>query len=64
MMDWLHNLQITTTTTSPEVAFTGDTMADFIIDPTNVDVLRAKILVMEVFPTPMSTIMFLFVNFI
>ncbi|XP_057517181.1 tRNase Z TRZ1 [Amaranthus tricolor] len=43
----LSGVEITTTTTSPEVAFTGDTMADFIIDPTNVDVLRAKILVME-----------------
>ncbi|KNA23796.1 hypothetical protein SOVF_021280 [Spinacia oleracea] len=40
-------LEITTTTTSPEIAFTGDTMADFIVDPVNVDVLRAKILIME-----------------
>ncbi|CAO2818629.1 unnamed protein product [Amaranthus hypochondriacus] len=43
----LSGVEITTTITSPEVAFTGDTMADFIIDPANVDVLRAKILVME-----------------
>uniref|UniRef100_A0A803L928 Metallo-beta-lactamase domain-containing protein n=1 Tax=Chenopodium quinoa TaxID=63459 RepID=A0A803L928_CHEQI len=41
-------VEITTATTSPEIAFTGDTTADFIVDPANVDVLRAKILVMEV----------------
>jgi hypothetical protein len=34
--------------TEPEVAFTGDTMSDFIIDENNADVLRAKILVSEV----------------
>jgi ribonuclease Z len=34
--------------TTPEVAFTGDTMSDFILDPDNVDVLKAKILVVEV----------------
>ncbi|XP_010243251.1 PREDICTED: nuclear ribonuclease Z isoform X5 [Nelumbo nucifera] len=39
--------QITYTVTSPEIAFTGDTMSDFIIDPSNIDVLRSKILVME-----------------
>lgn len=33
---------------TPEVAFTGDTTSDFIIDETNIDVLRAKILVLEV----------------
>lgn len=36
--------------TTPEVAFTGDTMSDFIIDEANIDVLRARILVMEVKP--------------
>ena len=32
----------------PEIAFTGDTMSDFILDEANIDVLRARILVMEV----------------
>ncbi|XP_009616154.1 nuclear ribonuclease Z-like isoform X2 [Nicotiana tomentosiformis] len=32
---------------APEIAFTGDTMSDFIKDSENVDVLRAKILIME-----------------
>ena len=41
-------LQITNTVTTPEVAFTGDTMSDFILDPDNVDVLKSKILVLEV----------------
>ncbi|XP_010678576.2 tRNase Z TRZ1 isoform X1 [Beta vulgaris subsp. vulgaris] len=41
------NVEITTTTTSPEIAFTGDTTSDFIVDPANVDVLRVKVLVME-----------------
>ena len=40
--------QITYTVTTPEIAFTGDTMSDFIVDEANIDVLRAKILVMEV----------------
>ncbi|KAL9424428.1 hypothetical protein AB3S75_036328 [Citrus x aurantiifolia] len=31
----------------PEIAFTGDTMSDFILDEANIDVLRARILVME-----------------
>lgn len=43
-------LQITNTVTVPEIAFTGDTMSDFILDPDNADVLKAKILVVEVFP--------------
>jgi hypothetical protein len=34
--------------TVPEIAFTGDTMSDFIIDQNNIDVLRSRILVMEV----------------
>ena len=41
-------LQITNTVTVPEIAFTGDTMSDFIIDQNNIDVLRSRILVMEV----------------
>ena len=41
-------LQITNTVTTPEVAFTGDTMSDFILDPDNVDVLKSKLLVLEV----------------
>ncbi|KAJ6411630.1 hypothetical protein OIU84_008250 [Salix udensis] len=40
-------VEITNTETSPEIAFTGDTMSDFIIDEMNIDVLRAKVLVME-----------------
>ncbi|KAK2399694.1 tRNase Z TRZ1 [Trifolium repens] len=40
-------VEITNTLTEPEVAFTGDTMSDFIIDENNADVLRAKILVSE-----------------
>ncbi|XP_022736028.1 tRNase Z TRZ1-like isoform X1 [Durio zibethinus] len=40
-------VEITYTTTAPEVAFTGDTMSDFIVDKTNIDVLRARILVVE-----------------
>ncbi|XP_074316361.1 tRNase Z TRZ1-like [Silene latifolia] len=40
-------VEITDTSCSPEIAFTGDTTAEFIVDPSNVDVLRAKILVME-----------------
>jgi hypothetical protein len=43
-----HNLQITNTVSTPEIAFTGDTMSDFILDPDNADVLKAKILVVEV----------------
>jgi ribonuclease Z len=34
---------------TPEIAFTGDTTADFILDPDNADALQAKILVVEVF---------------
>jgi ribonuclease Z len=41
-------LQITNTVTVPEIAFTGDTMSDFIVDQNNIDVLRSRILVMEV----------------
>jgi len=44
----LEYLQITNTMTAPEVAFTGDTMSNFIVDENNADVLRAKILVVEV----------------
>ncbi|CAI9754604.1 unnamed protein product [Fraxinus pennsylvanica] len=43
----LSGVEITNTSTSPEIAFTGDTMSDFITDPDNVDVLRSKILIME-----------------
>ena len=41
-------LQITYTVTVPEIAFTGDTMSDFIVDQNNIDALRSRILVMEV----------------
>ncbi|XP_057459756.1 tRNase Z TRZ1 [Actinidia eriantha] len=40
-------VEVTNTTTMPEIAFTGDTVSDFIIDDNNVDVLRAKVLIME-----------------
>ncbi|KAL5722978.1 ribonuclease Z [Ranunculus cassubicifolius] len=43
----LSGVEITNTTTEPEIAFTGDTMSDFILDENNSDVLRAKILVVE-----------------
>lgn len=43
----LSGLEITYTISSPEIAFTGDTMSDFIVDEANIDVLRAKILVVE-----------------
>ncbi|KAJ4826875.1 tRNA 3' processing endoribonuclease, partial [Turnera subulata] len=43
----LAGVEITDTKTVPEVAFTGDTMSDFITDETNVDALKAKILVLE-----------------
>ncbi|KAF0917185.1 hypothetical protein E2562_016977 [Oryza meyeriana var. granulata] len=41
----LSGVEITNTLTVPEIAFTGDTMAGFILDPDNADVLKAKILV-------------------
>ncbi|KAL2623027.1 hypothetical protein R1flu_003232 [Riccia fluitans] len=40
-------IEITNTTRTPEVAFTGDTTAEFITDEGNIDVLKAKLLVME-----------------
>ncbi|KAF0917186.1 hypothetical protein E2562_016977 [Oryza meyeriana var. granulata] len=45
----LSGVEITNTLTVPEIAFTGDTMAGFILDPDNADVLKAKILVVAVF---------------
>ncbi|KAI4357444.1 hypothetical protein L6164_001392 [Bauhinia variegata] len=39
--------QISYTLTEPEIAFTGDTTSDFIVDESNIDVLRARILIME-----------------
>ena len=38
----------------PEIAFTGDTMADFIVDKNNEDVMKAKVLVMEVSFAPLD----------
>lgn len=35
----------------PEVAFTGDTTSEFILDPRNSDALRAKVLITEVTST-------------
>ncbi|XP_020270217.1 nuclear ribonuclease Z isoform X3 [Asparagus officinalis] len=43
----LSGVEITYTVTSPEIAFTGDTKSDFIVDPDNTDALKARILVME-----------------
>ncbi|KAI4313649.1 hypothetical protein L6164_026608 [Bauhinia variegata] len=43
----LSGVEITNTLTEPEIAFTGDTTSDFIVDESNIDVLRAKILVIE-----------------
>lgn len=43
----LSGVEITYTTTAPEVAFTGDTISDFILDEANIDVLRARVLVVE-----------------
>lgn len=40
-------VEITDTILSPEVAFTGDTTSDFLIDPRSADALRAKILITE-----------------
>ncbi|XP_071722713.1 tRNase Z TRZ2, chloroplastic [Rutidosis leptorrhynchoides] len=39
--------QITDTVLSPEVAFTGDTTSDYMLEPRNADALRAKILITE-----------------
>ncbi|KAM4115451.1 hypothetical protein ACJW30_04G151200 [Castanea mollissima] len=43
----LSGVEITYTVTVPEIAFTGDTMSDFIVDQNNIDALRSRILVME-----------------
>ncbi|KAL0372832.1 UNVERIFIED_CONTAM: tRNase Z TRZ2, chloroplastic [Sesamum calycinum] len=40
-------VEITDTILCPEVAFTGDTMSDFFLDPRSADALRAKILITE-----------------
>ncbi|KAG7587046.1 Metallo-beta-lactamase [Arabidopsis thaliana x Arabidopsis arenosa] len=40
-------VEITDSITTPEVAFTGDTTADFVVDESNADALKAKVLVME-----------------
>ncbi|CAN8239845.1 unnamed protein product [Cochlearia groenlandica] len=40
-------VEITNSITTPEVAFTGDTTSDFIVDENNADALKARILVME-----------------
>ncbi|XP_039142643.1 nuclear ribonuclease Z-like isoform X3 [Dioscorea cayenensis subsp. rotundata] len=44
----LSGVEITYTVVSPEIAFTGDTMSDFVVDPENSDALRARVLVMEI----------------
>ncbi|CAI0432178.1 unnamed protein product [Linum tenue] len=40
-------VEITDIIMSPEVAFTGDTTADYMLDPRNADALRAKVLITE-----------------
>ncbi|MED6125148.1 mitochondrial 3'-tRNA processing endonuclease Trz2 [Stylosanthes scabra] len=40
-------VEITDTILCPEVAFTGDTTPDFMLDPHNADALRAKVLITE-----------------
>ncbi|XP_010270098.1 PREDICTED: ribonuclease Z, chloroplastic [Nelumbo nucifera] len=40
-------VEITDIILSPEVAFTGDTTSDFMLEPRNADALRAKILITE-----------------
>ncbi|KAJ4982182.1 hypothetical protein NE237_033019 [Protea cynaroides] len=39
--------EITDVVLYPEVAFTGDTMSDFMLDPRNSDAMRAKVLITE-----------------
>ncbi|KAJ0437147.1 putative ribonuclease Z [Helianthus annuus] len=39
--------KITDTILSPEVAFTGDTSSEFLLDPRSSDALRAKVLITE-----------------
>lgn len=39
--------EITRLIVAPEIAFTGDTTVDFITDPANEEVFRAKLLIME-----------------
>ncbi|CAM6098128.1 unnamed protein product [Calypogeia fissa] len=43
----LDGVEIVNTFKIPEVAFTGDTTADFIVDEANKDALEAKLLIME-----------------
>lgn len=43
----MSGVQITDTLRVPEVAFTGDTTPDFILDDANIDALQAKLLIME-----------------
>lgn len=44
--------QVASAVASPEIAFTGDTRSDFMADPENADVLKARVLVMEVSALP------------
>ncbi|CAA6671704.1 unnamed protein product [Spirodela intermedia] len=43
----LSGVEVTSAVASPEIAFTGDTRSDFMVDPENADVLKARVLVME-----------------
>ncbi|CAA7036447.1 unnamed protein product [Microthlaspi erraticum] len=40
-------VEITDMILSPEIAFTGDTTAEYMLDPRNADALRAKVLISE-----------------
>ena len=44
-MPWLQ--EITSRVVVPEVAFTGDTTSEFITDPANAEVFKARLLIME-----------------
>ncbi|KAJ3692023.1 hypothetical protein LUZ60_012373 [Juncus effusus] len=43
----ISGVEIKNTISTPEIAFTGDTKSDFILDPNNSDMLKSRILVME-----------------
>ena len=43
----LYLQEITHRTVVPEIAFTGDTTAEFITDPANAEVFKARLLIME-----------------
>ena len=44
---WLWLQEITSRIVVPEVAFTGDTTSEFLADPANAEVFKARLLIME-----------------